>query len=72
MREATLRREGTEGLSANNNDSRSQDDKKPTTRPVKRRGAAPDDVGKALRSAYDETLREDVPDDFLDLLGKLS
>ena len=30
------------------------------------------DVGRALRSVYDETLREDVPDDFSDLLGKLS
>jgi hypothetical protein len=30
------------------------------------------DVGKALRSVYDTTLREDVPRDFLDLLGKLS
>ena len=30
------------------------------------------DVGKALRSVYDNTLREDVPSDFLDLLGKLS
>lgn len=29
-------------------------------------------VGRALRSVYDETLREDVPDDFLNLLGKLS
>jgi hypothetical protein len=29
------------------------------------------DVGKALRSVYDTTLREDVPGDFLDLLGKL-
>ncbi|WP_344707637.1 NepR family anti-sigma factor [Sphingomonas swuensis] len=39
---------------------------------ARRKGAAPDDVGKALRSAYDEALREEVPDDFLDLLGKLS
>ena len=30
------------------------------------------DVGRALRSVYDHTLREDVPSDFLDLLGKLS
>lgn len=30
------------------------------------------DVGRALRSVYDETLREHVPDDFTDLLGKLS
>lgn len=72
MREATLRREGTEGLSADNNDPRSQDENKQSAKAPKRRGSAPDDVGKALRSAYDETLREDVPDDFLDLLGKLS
>ena len=72
MREATLRREGIEGLSANNNDSPPQEDKGKGTKGTKRRGQAADDVGKALRSAYDETLREDVPDDFLDLLGKLS
>jgi len=30
------------------------------------------DIGRALRSVYDDTLRESVPDDFLDLLGKLS
>ena len=30
------------------------------------------DIAKALRSVYDETLREDVPSDFTDLLGKLS
>jgi len=28
-------------------------------------------VGRALRSVYDDTLREDVPDEFLALLGKL-
>lgn len=36
------------------------------------RAGRANDVGRALRSVYDETLREDVPDDFLDLLGKLS
>jgi hypothetical protein len=30
------------------------------------------DLGRALRSVYDDTLRETVPDDFLSLLGKLS
>ena len=30
------------------------------------------ELGKALRSVYDSTLREDVPRDFLDLLGKLN
>lgn len=29
------------------------------------------DLGRALRSVYDDTLRESVPDDFLTLLGKL-
>jgi len=29
------------------------------------------DLGRALRTVYDDTLREDVPNDFLDLLGKL-
>lgn len=43
--------------------------KEPDKKGTKQRAS---DVGRALRSAYDETLREDVPDDFLDLLGKLS
>jgi hypothetical protein len=30
------------------------------------------DLGRALRTVYDDTLREQVPDDFKDLLGKLS
>jgi hypothetical protein len=30
------------------------------------------DIGRALRSIYDDTLRESVPDDFTDLLGKLT
>jgi len=29
-------------------------------------------VSSALRSAYEETVREDVPPEFLDLLGRLS
>ena len=36
------------------------------------RGQRTGDIGRALRSVYDETLRENVPDDFLNLLGKLS
>jgi hypothetical protein len=30
------------------------------------------DLGRALRTVYDDTLREPVPDDFTNLLGKLS
>lgn len=46
--------------------------------PAKKGGSADprsksgNDVGRALRSVYDNTLGERVPDDFLDLLGKLS
>jgi len=29
-------------------------------------------VSSALRSAYEETVREDVPREFLDLLGRLT
>jgi hypothetical protein len=29
------------------------------------------DLGRALRSVYDDTLRESVPDEFLSLMGKL-
>ena len=29
------------------------------------------DLGRALRSVYDDTLRETVPDEFLNLIGKL-
>ena len=30
------------------------------------------DLGRALRTIYDDTLRESVPDDFLSLIGKLN
>lgn len=30
-----------------------------------------DNLGRALKTVYDETLREDIPDEFRDLLGKL-
>lgn len=35
------------------------------------RSARKSDLGRALRSVYDDTLREAVPDDFLKLIGKL-
>ena len=64
-------REGDERLSGTSKASggrgvsdTGQPDKK--TRKEKR---AP--IGRALRSVYDDTLREEVPKDFLDLLGKL-
>ena len=60
-------REGEEGLS----DDRSPDEAGSAS-PRKQGGQAkPDSVGRALRSVYDDTLREDIPDEFKDLLGKL-
>ena len=38
----------------------------------KRGKASSGPIGRALRSVYDDTLREDVPADFIDLLGKLA
>jgi hypothetical protein len=35
------------------------------------RTARKSDLGRALRSVYDDTLREAVPDDLLKLIGKL-
>ena len=55
--------------------SGSRDSKSAAKSGVDRRGAGPKsstDLGKALRTVYDSTLGERVPDDFLDLLGKLS
>jgi hypothetical protein len=70
-------REGDERLSAR---KRSESDEAAhSKRP--RRPPSPDkqarkhrstDLGRALRTIYDDTLRESVPDDFLDLIGKLS
>ncbi|HEU5286328.1 MAG TPA: NepR family anti-sigma factor [Sphingomicrobium sp.] len=42
----------------------------PRDRGVRKQRAS--ELGRALRSIYDDTLRESVPDDFMDLLGKLS
>jgi hypothetical protein len=42
----------------------------PRERNVRKQRAS--DLGRALRSVYDDTVREPVPDDFMDLLGKLT
>lgn len=74
MRQTTLRREGDERLSARNDSASrpAKDPEKKDRNPRGPRGAASGDLGKALKTVYDETVREDIPDDFLDLLGKLS
>ena len=44
--------------------------KAPDDKKVRKQRAS--DIGRALRTIYDDTLREAVPDDFSDLLGKLT
>lgn len=68
-------REGDERLSAK---KRNEPDEGTHKRPGKPspnksvRKQRSTDLGRALRTIYDDTLRETVPDDFLNLIGKLS
>jgi Anti-sigma factor NepR len=59
-------REGDEGLEV---EAESGSDLKS---PKNKSTSSVPDLGKALRTVYDDTLREDVPSDFMDLLSKLS
>ena len=45
--------------------------KQPSASDGKGRKHRSGDLGRALRTIYDDTLREAVPDDFLSLIGKL-
>lgn len=46
--------------------------KPPRTQDRRTRKRSPGgEIGSALRAAYDDTLKEEVPRDLLDLLGKL-
>ena len=72
-----VRREGVERLSEGKKaeSRRPSADQVPDKTIAKKRkpaGENPADVGRALKSVYDETVREEVPADFLDLLGKLN
>ncbi len=70
-------REGDEELSAKNrseterggNAARAKKSASSDRKAGKHRSS---DLGRALRSVYDDTLREAVPDDFTNLIGKLS
>ena len=60
------KRSETEGAGDSSRSKRSQ----PSNRGARKQRSS--DLGRALRSVYDDTLRETVPDDFLNLLGKLT
>jgi len=65
---------GTTGLAADK--TKRQGAKAPSASNGGRKGrggrTAESHVANALRSAYEEAVKEDVPSEFLDLLGKLS
>lgn len=66
-----LAREGDERLSGSNKVNGGATSGSPRTPQKKKGKERAGDVGRALRTVYDDMLREDVPKDFLDLLGKL-
>ncbi len=75
-------REGDERLSVNHDGGDRKPEDEDADRPATGRKPAPrkdvtarkdkaSPVGRALRTVYDDMLRESVPEDFLDLLNKL-
>ena len=63
--------EGDESLSGSTKASGGRSSSEPGTPDKKSRKDRTGTVGKALRTVYDDMLREEVPRDFLDLLRKL-
>jgi hypothetical protein len=64
-------KDGSSG-GAGNSAAQSRVARTKTTDEKKGRKQRAGDIGRALRTIYDDTLREAVPDDFSDLLGKLT
>ncbi|MBV9899783.1 MAG: hypothetical protein JOZ90_01660 [Alphaproteobacteria bacterium] len=52
------------------NEQTPQTDMHDAPRTKRKRGASPE-VGHALRAAYEQAVREEIPPEMLDLLGKL-
>ena len=65
-----LTREGDERLSGSNR-GEAPGRGKPAAGASRSKSSKANPVGRALRTVYDDTLRESVPDDFMDLLRKL-
>lgn len=66
-----LGREGDETLSGTKQGKGKTSPDLPGNPPKKKGKERAGDVGRALKTVYDDMVREDVPQDFLDLLGKL-
>jgi hypothetical protein len=77
MTRACARAEGDQRLSAKKRSEtegakHSARPHQPSSSDKKARKQRSSDLGRALRTIYDDTLRETVPDDFLNLIGKLN
>jgi hypothetical protein len=76
MTRVCTRARGDERLSAKkpseSNEAGHRRSKKSTASDRNAKKQRPGDLGRALRSVYDDTLRETIPDDFISLIGKLS
>lgn len=75
-RATSPRLRGDEELSANKRGEtegadHSRRPKRPEASTSKAKKHRSSDLGRALRSVYDDTVRESVPDEFLKLIGKL-
>ena len=57
------------GMTLSSDRDLSKEPKRKTAEATKKDGNK--DMGAALRSVYDKTLKESIPDEMLDLLGKL-
>lgn len=66
-----LAREGDDSLSGSSKASGGRGSSEPANLDGKSRKDRTGTIGRALRSVYDDMLREEVPRDFLDLLRKL-
>jgi len=63
------RRVALRGMTLSSDRDLSKEPKRKTAEATKKDGNK--DMGAALRSVYDKTLKETIPDEMLDLLGKL-
>jgi hypothetical protein len=72
MSAPTTRARGDEELSARKgSDTEGAGHSRHSKKKASDRTARKGDLGRALRTVYDDTLREQVPDDILKLIGKL-
>lgn len=69
---ASIDGEGTDVLAASKREIREKDRTRQPVTKKSRDKTQQSHVGEALRSIYQQTIDEQIPDEFLDILGKLT